>query len=157
MGLDNGITLRFELTNGKSFSNGSTYREYEFCYWRKYWGLRDKIVSMLHTEEEQFEYCLDEDGLECIIAIIKMYDKYNDYGNASTVWSENEEYVHLKTDEFKLGVLLDLIKGKISMYKFITFLEKYGVDDDSNFDELREMVENNKTEYVLKVFFYDSY
>ena len=46
MGLDNRLVFKIKCP---SFN---LEREYEVCYFRKYWGLRDKILKILNKEQE---------------------------------------------------------------------------------------------------------
>lgn len=88
MGLDNGIKLRTynEILRGRSCN-------VEICYFRKCWGIREKILDILkanHTEYNTSEfgggtYNLDSKDIKDIKKIIKRFldeDYFNNYADS---------------------------------------------------------------------------
>ena len=80
MGLDNGIVVRNakgkykgleDFWNGMDFGN-----DIEVAYWRKCWGIRNQILTVLNKDlEGGGDYRLDAVELECIIKLLKEFTK----------------------------------------------------------------------------------
>ena len=83
MGLDNGIVLK--TTKTPSFANlCSQYKEgeYEVCYWRKCWGLRNCILLLFdNVQDNDGIYNISVEQIDDIINIIN-------YFNNKEVWDE---------------------------------------------------------------------
>ena len=99
MGLDNGIVVR----NGKNknkrikdiwegIDSGS---DIEVAYWRKCWGIRDQILTVLNENlEGEGEYILSALDLKYIIKLLKEFTNrsyWNQY--ADSIW-EFDEFKH---------------------------------------------------------------
>ncbi len=61
MGLDNGVTIK-NVTRKKlppfihfPFDKDYLKNEVDICYWRKWWGLRNNIIRILHMDDETYE------------------------------------------------------------------------------------------------------
>lgn len=92
MGLDNGIEIRKnkrteELKLDAKFSTEYSDTHLEVCYWRKCWGLRNRIVKYLVYKYNSDEYVgvwkLDIEDINQILDILE-------YFNNKKVWNEEE-------------------------------------------------------------------
>lgn len=117
MGLDNGITfhIRSEKLNFE--------RNYEVCYFRKYWGLRYRLIDALDTAVE-YEVELT---LKDMFTIKEMLSYYCDIEHVrgeelSTIWSTNEECHHIRTQYAQFLSAIDYLLGDIDLSDFIDFL-----------------------------------
>ena len=130
MGLDNGIVLRrkdnqeFELP----LSCCNKYENsIELCYWRKCYGIRNRIIDKLHLPKDGGEYIMDIEDIYAIIRILKHFvDKDIWENEGESIWDYVEDAMNLIDDIIVLSKLIDWIKGN-----------------------------PNKDDYVL--YFYDSY
>lgn len=116
MGLDNGIVIR-KLTEEQfnqipdRISLNDRLEEYELCYWRKCWSIRNQINRLIKMGEDEFDKQLKQEDIEGIIAILKKHlnkDYYNDY--ADTIWSYNEIKNVLKSQIKNLNWLKEFMK-----------------------------------------------
>ena len=78
MGLENGITIYGRTRAGRAYlahkwtKNHESYNEigeYDFAYLRKYWGLRNEIISAMGFSEEGGSFEIDVNGLKDILKI----------------------------------------------------------------------------------------
>ena len=138
MGLDNGIEVRrTPETNkiaelkvfNKDWDKELRY-DFEICYWRKCWNIRNDILYILDTplESNCYEWRVNKDNVDEIIKLLSSYNEDNWEDSGSSIWewtSEEEgwpysEYVKQNIEDLKL---------------------------------LRQIM----NEYELEVYFYDSY
>lgn len=99
MGLDNGIIVRHR--EGRPIYIPRRYydyvyelggnSQYEIAYWRKCWGLRDKILDILNIDQsdyDSYDINLDREDIKNIIKLLKKFTK-KDYWNkyADSIWS----------------------------------------------------------------------
>lgn len=99
MGLDNGIVVR----NGKNknkrikdiWEGIDSGNDIEVAYWRKCWGIRDQILTVLGENlEGEGEYILSAFDLKYIIKLLKEFTNrsyWNQY--ADSIW-EFDEFKH---------------------------------------------------------------
>ena len=112
MGLDNGITICKENLNSSIILNESFIPlDYEVCYWRKCWGIRNDIIDYLHNtyeiQEELYEYELTLADLQAIYDILLSWynkKKWNESGRSIWDWKTMKE--QLRYDCNRLAYLI---------------------------------------------------
>lgn len=98
MGLDNGVVLKTKVPINiphPPFDWHSDPDEHEVCYWRKFWGLRNTIVTEFHQTEECADVPLDAERvgrLRCILEEFLDRDFYEQYGDS--IWDYEEYLIH---------------------------------------------------------------
>lgn len=129
MGLDNGIMLKLNIIDKrikvpKCFIHESWYKpgEYEICYWRKCWGVRNKIITEVFNEKtysDKYEFEVMPDNVLKIIKVLKYYDNEKNWNNDnSTIWWYKENKIHKQ------------IRKQIKcLKKLYSFLRKYPKED----------------------------
>lgn len=99
MGLDNGITICKKNLDSSIILNESFIPlDYEVCYWRKCWGIRNDIIDYLHNtyeiQEELYEYELTLADLQAIYDILLSWynkKKWNESGRSIWDWKTMKE------------------------------------------------------------------
>lgn len=100
MGLDNSIAVkRNDYTNSilelQQFNidwDKEHKYNFEICYWRKCWGLRNDILYLIgHRWDEGYEFKLNIDDIDNIIALLKAYNSET-WENSIWSWDEYEKY-----------------------------------------------------------------
>lgn len=129
MGLDNGIMLKVNILNKnikvpKCFNHEEWYEpgEYEVCYWRKCWGVRNKIITKVFKRErfsDEYTFEIVPDDVIKIIKILKYYDNKKNWDrDNSTIWWYKEDKIHKQ------------IRRQIKcLRKLYSFLRKYHKKD----------------------------
>lgn len=97
MGLDNGVVLRTRIEHDISpyFDWRDDPDECDVCYWRKFWGFRNKVVTEFGQKEDCSDIPLDAEGvgkLRCILEEFLDRDYYEDEGDS--VWEYEEYLIH---------------------------------------------------------------
>lgn len=98
MGLDNGIVLKTKFPINIPHPLLDWHDdpdEHEVCYWRKFWGLRNTVVTEFHQESECADIKLDAEGigrLRCILEEFLDREFYED--NADSIWDYEEYLLH---------------------------------------------------------------
>lgn len=126
MGLDNGLIFKVKCPS-LNFE-----RKYEVCYFRKYWGLRDEILEIFNTEDEQYLYSVSEEDLYAIDGLFEHYcfiDNVRD-ADLSTIWSNIEELYHMRNQIVHIRFALEFCNEKISLDEFIEALRIWEDDWD---------------------------
>lgn len=137
MGLDNGIMLEINSTKKikipKCFVHEQWFDqgEYEICYWRKCWGIRNSIIVDVFeksTHTDMYEFQITANDIPKIIAVLKFYDHKITWGqDNSMIWDYKRDHIHKQ------------LKNNIKCLKELKkFLQKYQNED-------------------IKCYFYDSY
>lgn len=157
MGLDNGISfyIKSEELNFE--------RSYEVCYFRKYWGLRNRFIDALDIAGKyKVELTLKD-----MYAIEEMLSYYCDIDHVrgeelSTIWSTNEECHHIRTQYAQFLSAIDYLLGDIDLSDFIDFLTMwrssfYTERDKKTEDILLKILESPPDDLELGFYFYDSY
>ena len=157
MGLDNGISfyIKSEELNFE--------RNYEVCYFHKYWGLRHKLMDALDIiGEYKVELTLKD-----MLTIKYILSYYCDIEHVkgtelSTIWSDNEECHHVRTQYAQFLSAIDYLLGNIDLSDFIDFLtiwrsSFYTERDKKTEDILLEILESPPDDLELGFYFYDSY
>lgn len=111
IGLDNGITLKtknkisyfpwFVNYKYEDWNNEEGKSpELEILYYRKCWGIRGEINSLLHnTEQNGGIISIDSEDIPAIIKIIEKYLDRNYYDeHADSIWEYEEMFPHLIQD-----------------------------------------------------------
>ena len=117
MGLDNGIRICKKNLNSSIILNESFIpSDYEVCYWRKCWGIRNDIIDYLRNtyelQEELYEYELTLADLQAIYDILlswynksKVDDKIdtNEVQEAIKIISNGSEKIKDQVDNNEKG------------------------------------------------------
>lgn len=116
MGLDNGIQVKRNLYTN-SIEDLKVFEEtwdkehkwdFEICYWRKCWNIRNDILWVLNSRfDDQYEFQLTYEDIDNIISILLSYNEDN-WGNS--IWTFEEMVEHLQQDVENLKLLQDLMK-----------------------------------------------
>lgn len=133
MGLDNSIMIeRNEYSNKiknklKSFILDFDDEErynFEVCYWRKCWNVREDISDAIGGILDNRRTSLNIDNLKSILLILKGYNKENwKYGGWGSIWTWEE---HKKINKKHIKNLEYLIKLKKKYPDLeIYFLDSY--------------------------------
>lgn len=150
MGLDNGIVLKIKLSEDKIIAienlldhyrirdfwkdiDASTmivaeeekeYAEISIVYFRKYWGLRDRIVQLLFDKYDQdaYEIKLTSEDLPAIIDVMTDIEREG-YENVSTIWTIPEVVEHFLTQKAQI----------YRLYWLLEAFEEEGVEYDCYF------------------------
>ena len=132
MGLDNGICVKRNnysdfIKKMKRFEDKTCKKyqfDYDICYWRKCWNVRNDILDIIQTgENEEYHYELTVRDIQIIITILKSYNsKTWDYGSWSgSIWTWKE---HRKINRRHIRNLKTLVK----LMKKHPYLEVYFYD-----------------------------
>lgn len=127
MGLDNGITLRTrnseqvlsarrEYTTIEPYEsefNNDGWVNFEICYWRKCWGLRNRILAAIsNTKEEEYEYDLTIKDLKeirkVIFNILCEPDEWEEDGGS--IWEFNDMIPHLARNIVNISWLIEFME-----------------------------------------------
>lgn len=117
MGLDNGIYLQGVKREQVKLPwfvslpfDSDRDNEVDICYWRKCWGIRSKIKSILHMSDDDYEYEIEEDDIPALVRMLEEFldEEYWDQF-ADSIWSY---------DEFKPN-LLDQIKNLLWLRDYL--------------------------------------
>lgn len=95
IGLDNGIIIIGKYNElakifGPDPLNANNKENYEICYWRKCWGIRDAIIKELKVNGNG-EFKLSKDNILAIINILVYFFDEKIWNNeADSIWSFEE-------------------------------------------------------------------
>lgn len=143
MGLDNGIIVKTTLRSGRTL-------ECEICYWRKHWGLRDKILSIIDPKEEKFEYTINKGDLKEIKdLLIDVCENEDSIDECKSYYSDITSFIELGyRSAGAIQAVLMFIDKKIKWYNFY---DAYGDEDFTEETDFTDTVEK------IEIKFYDSY
>ena len=140
--------------------------EYEVCYFRKYSGLRGKIIDLLNSNNEYTYPLMDND----ILRIYNLLIHYSDIDNVredelSTIWDIITETNHIRNEASKLRFIIDFIYNKINIPEFMNALRfcenSWGRRDHNGATEkIESWFEQNEeppSDLEYSFYFYDSY
>lgn len=160
MGLDNGIIFKIECPS----LNIET--EYEVCYFRKYWGLREKIIGLLNSNNGYVYPLMDND----ILRIYNLLIHYSDIDNVredelSTIWNNITETNHIRNEASKFRFIIDFIYNKINIPEFMDALRLCEnnwriINHDGVIEKIESWFEQNEeppSDLEYSFYFYDSY
>ena len=98
MGLDNGVVLKTNLEVDhphKSWDWRTDHQEHDLCYWRKFWGFRNAVVTEFCQESECADIQLDAEKvgkLRCILEEFLDREFYED--NGESIWDYEDYLLH---------------------------------------------------------------
>lgn len=149
MGLDNGIVVKTYFTNGMAI-------EKEVCYWRKWWGLRNKIVGLIGLRsDDQYDKRINigdiTDIKELLINITRDKDYYGEYCNL--YYSPESFIINCYSNAARLDFLL------MYLHKDFSWIDFYE-DELENFCTHHRLSEDDAEGLEIEkieVRFYDSY
>ena len=95
MGLDNSIEIKrnaytnsipelrqFELEYDKAYEY-----DFEICYWRKCWNIRNDILWIIGERlSDKYEYTLDKEDIDQIIKLLESYNADNFEDSGGCIW-----------------------------------------------------------------------
>lgn len=138
--------------------------EYEVCYFRKYWGLREKIIGLLNSNNEYTYPLMDND----ILRIYNLLIHYSDIDNVredelSTIWDTITETNHIRNEASKFRFIIDFIYNKINIPEFMDALRlrenSWGKINGAT-EKIENWFEQNEeppSDLEYSFYFYDSY
>ena len=105
MGLDNGLCIRrneasmsiydklkcFESKSAKEYQ-----WDFEVCYWRKCWNIRNLIFGCIGSCENDGEVPIKREDIPNIIEILKSLNSKNCYDYGSSIWEYEDQKPHIK-------------------------------------------------------------
>lgn len=136
--------------------------DFDICYWRKYWGLRDEIVKVLERGENGgYSKSISLNELENIQKVLVKYcniDNVNEE-HLSTIWTPAEEVYHIRQQACQLQMVLDCIYQKISLEAVIDriLLWQFIEVEEEKIQELEEILASPPEDLIVTFEFYDSY
>ena len=136
MGLDNSIEVKRTLeTNkiseltifNKDYDKELKY-DFEICYWRKCWGLRNDILFLIGKRwvpEEEYEFSLTKDDVDNIIELLGSYNE-DTWEGSIWEWTSDEDgwsySEHIKQDIESLKLLRQLMdKYELEVYFYDSY------------------------------------
>ena len=138
--------------------------EYEVCYFRKYCGLREKIIGLLNSNNEYTYPLMDND----ILRIYNLLIHYSDIDNVredelSTIWDTITETNHIRNEASKFRFIIDFIYNKINIPEFMDALSlcenSWGRINGAT-EKIENWFEQNEeppSDLEYSFYFYDSY
>ena len=135
MGLDNGINIkRTPETNqieelkvfNQDWDKNQKYN-FEVCYWRKCWNIRNDIFCLGIGYDESY-HTLTKEDIDNIIKLLQSYNEDNWTENGSCIWewtSDEEGWSyseHIKNDIESLQLLRQLMdKYELEVYFYDSY------------------------------------
>ena len=135
MGLDNSIEVkrnaytssipelqRFTLEYDKAYEY-----DFEICYWRKCWNIRNDILWIIGERlSDKYEYALDKEDIDQIIKLLESYNADNFEDSGGCIWDwDDEEYPYsekIQQDIASLKVLRQLMdKYELEVYFYDSY------------------------------------
>lgn len=135
MGLDNSIEIKrnaytnsipelrqFELEYDKAYEY-----DFEICYWRKCWNIRNDILWIIGERlSDKYEYTLDKEDIDQIIKLLESYNADNFEDSGGCIWDwDDEEYPYsekIQQDIASLKVLRQLMdKYELDVYFYDSY------------------------------------
>ena len=72
--------------------------DYDLCYWRKCWGIRNAIIRKFHFSDDGGEYKLDLEDIPVIIRILEGFCNSDTWENeGDSIWEYNDYIDNLIT------------------------------------------------------------
>ena len=135
MGLDNSIEIKrnaytnsipelrqFELEYDKAYEY-----DFEICYWRKCWNIRNDILWIIGERlSDKYEYTLDKEDIDQIIKLLESYNADNFEDSGGCIWDwDDKEYLYsekIQQDIASLKVLRQLMdKYELEVYFYDSY------------------------------------
>lgn len=141
MGLDNGILLRtkkplpadcpidLEGVREPDIYKGEWF-EYEICYWRKCWNIREKMYYILYNDGAPVKE-FDVNGFLSLSAFKRVWKMLNDFNEKNwkypreTIWEWVEFEDHIERDLQVIEWLIQLLKDWDTDDYEIEFYDSY--------------------------------
>ena len=134
MGLDNGFRVksnirkieRKDLPEDISYPFDEDYNDApEIVYWRKCWGLRDMVLSILGKEEEKYVYEIDTTSqiIDIMRGIIEFMNEETWEEEGNSIWTYQEIREHLAYDLVNFSLMIGYMKQNPDVY--LEFYESY--------------------------------
>lgn len=126
MGLDNHINFTI------SIPSLDVLRSFEICYFRKYWGLRDKIMTIIGNNRTSGEIIIDENTVKEIYNLLNKYsnvDHIFEEEKLSTIWDCYTEVFHIRNEAAKLRFAIDFLENPL--FELVDFLNTLQIWEDS--------------------------
>ena len=134
MGLDNGFRVksnirkieRKDLPEDISYPFDEDYNDVpEIVYWRKCWGLRDMVLSILGKEEEKYVYEIDTTSqiIDIMRGIIEFMNEETWEEEGNSIWTYQEIREHLAYDLVNLSLMIGYMKNNPDVY--LEFYDSY--------------------------------
>lgn len=161
MGLDNNLEMK--VTNRHT---GTTISR-EVCYWRKFWGLRDKILHMFDMKDDELSYVFNDAAT--IHDLIELIDTESERAadereHLSHIWEIASEYRQCQQNLLNLKIVAHWLDGHFGNDEFfdwfIHHLETYSDNEDADkfFDEVLAADRGcEPLEFEIEFEFVDSY
>lgn len=130
MGLDNGITIKFTkplksiplfLKNISEYDKEDSIGEYEICYWRKCWNIRQEIKSVLNDPDNISLAELDE--IYTILTDFQSKKYWNE--NNDSIWDYDDIKDTLRVQRKRLKQLKSFLKRNPNIKYRIYFYDSY--------------------------------
>lgn len=136
MGLDNGIVLKTKNTIiekpdwvkfiGDPAEHDDGFLEYDICYWRKCWNIREAIFNILENDDRrewEFELSLNQ-----VVAIRDRLCRFLTEGEdweelGDSIWSFEEMIPVLTEDILNLSWLIEYMKKDV--HAIVYFYDSY--------------------------------
>lgn len=139
MGLDNGLILHSrnmikaaerppKVTSlGADEINGDPVWDYEICYWRKCWNIRNKVAYALDLPRDYVQkYDLSIDDVKQIWHIINKLNSPNIWeSEGGSMWDYNEMHDHLDSDLLALEWLIHFMRTHKEDEYMVEFYDSY--------------------------------
>ena len=98
MGLDNGVRIKnFDKNYTKYFTLMWNFEEedneFDICYWRKCWNVREIFISTLHMTNGQYEQKLDPEDIKPLIK--KLGNLLSAETWDDSIWEFEEYFGHM--------------------------------------------------------------
>ena len=134
MGLDNGFRVksnirkieRKDLPEDISYPFDEDYGDApEIVYWRKCWGLRDMVLSIVEKEEEKYIYEIDTTSqiIDIMRGIIEFMNEETWEEMGRSIWTYQEIREHLAYDLVNFSLMIGYMKQNPDVY--LEFYDSY--------------------------------
>lgn len=134
MGLDNGFRVksnmrkieRKDLPEDISYPFDKDYGDApEIVYWRKCWGLRDMVLSIVEKEEEKYIYEIDTTSqiIDIMRGIIEFMNEETWEEMGRSIWTYQEIREHLAYDLVNFSLMIGYMKQNPDVY--LEFYDSY--------------------------------
>lgn len=149
MGLDNSINVNIRAKN-----TNKVVVEIELCYFRKFWGLRNQIISILEPQDKCW-FSLTKENLEEISSIFNFYSSIDNVidGGVSTIWENWIEVRAIREARTPIEMTVDFLNNKISGEDYIDYLCYLSSENEG----LLKAIQSNFEDYKIEFEFIDSY
>lgn len=114
MGLDNGLMLKGKSHRNlhlPNYTHDFYSEETEICYWRKFWGFRNEMVTEFNQTEECADIPLKLEDLPKVIEILEQYlDREYFEDNADSPWTYEEYLIYIIDNIENINALMEYME-----------------------------------------------